>query len=38
MTEKNYQSYEDLSTELKNLKEFEQQLVDSEKKYRFPLL
>ena len=34
MTEKNKQSYEDLSTELKNLKEFEQQLVDSEKKYR----
>ena len=34
MTNNSNQSYEELSTELRNLKEFEQQLIDSEKKYR----
>ena len=34
MTKKNNQSYDELLAELNNLKEFEQQLVDSEKKYR----
>lgn len=34
MTKNNTKSYEDLSVELKNLKEFEQQLIYSEKKYR----
>ena len=34
MTNQNDKSYKDLLTELKNLREFEQQLVDSEKKYR----
>ena len=34
MTNQNDKSYKDLLTELNNLKEFEQQLVDSEKKYR----